>query len=138
MKAHIKAADGLDLGSILELTPPILLHLLDWFVKSKEGKVSGIWGNAGLSNVPGPREYLHLGNMPMSNWVSMGLLMHGLALNTTVWSYADKFNLCVLADSHLLPDGWEFIDYYRDAFSEYCELLDAGNHEPFEHILDRG
>jgi diacylglycerol O-acyltransferase len=126
MKAHIKAAEGLDLGSILEVTPPMLLHLLDWLVKSKEGKVSGIWGNAALSNVPGPREYLHLGKMTMINWVSMGQVMHGMALNTTVWSYADKFNLCVLADSQLLPDGWEFIAYFQDAFSEYRELLDAG------------
>jgi diacylglycerol O-acyltransferase len=128
MKAHLKTAEGLDLGTILEVTPPMMLHLLDWFVKRKDGKVSGIWGNAGLSNVPGPREYLHLGHMRVSNWVSMGQIFHGLALNTTVWSYADKFNLCVLADGRLLPDGWEFIAYFREAFTEYRELLDAGNH----------
>jgi diacylglycerol O-acyltransferase len=129
MKEHIKSAEGLDVTTIMEVMPPFMLRLLDWFVKKKEGKVSGIWGNAGLSNVPGPREYLHLGDMTMSNWVSMGQIFHGLALNTTVWSYADKFNLCVLADSRLLPDGWEFTAYFRDAFSEYRELLETTNNE---------
>jgi hypothetical protein len=60
----------------------------------------------------------------MSNWISMGQIFHGLALNTTVWSYAGKFNLCILADRNLLPDGWELIGYFREAFDEYRTLLD--------------
>jgi hypothetical protein len=47
---------------------------------------------------------------------------HGMALNTTVWSYAGK---CILADSHFLPDGWVLIDYFKGAFDDYRELLDA-------------
>jgi hypothetical protein len=49
-----------------------------------------------------------------------------MALNTTVWSYAGKFNLCILADHKLLPDGWELAGYYREAFSGYADLLDSG------------
>ncbi len=124
MKEHIVAAEGMDLSSILEITPPALLKLLAWVVKKSEGRFSGIWGNAALSNVPGPREPLHLGNISLSNWISMGQIFHGMALNTTVWSYAGKFNLCILADRHLLPDGWELIGYFREAFDEYRTLLD--------------
>jgi WS/DGAT/MGAT family acyltransferase len=124
MKAHLREAEGLDVASILEITPPALLHLLDWFVRKKEGKFSGIWGNAGLSNVAGPRQPLYLGRMRMSNWVSMGQVFHGMALNTTVWSYANNFNLCILADQKLLPDGWEMIRLYREAFARYAELLE--------------
>jgi hypothetical protein len=102
------------------------LHLLDWLVKKKEGKFSGIWGNAALSNVAGPRESLYMGHMKLSNWISMGQIFHGMALNTTVWSYAGKFNLCILADHKLLPDGWELAGYYREAFSGYADLLDSG------------
>jgi WS/DGAT/MGAT family acyltransferase len=127
MKAHIKAADGLDISSVLEVTPPVLLHLLDWFVKKKEGKFSGIWGNAALSNVAGPREPLYLGQMQMSNWVSMGQIFHGMALNSTVWSYAGQFNLCILSDHGFLPNGWELIDHYCEAFAQYAELLDPGD-----------
>jgi hypothetical protein len=126
MKAHLAEAQGLDVSSILEVTPPALLHLLDWLVKKKEGKFSGIWGNAALSNVQGPRDPLYMGHMRMSNWVSMGQIFHGMALNTTVWSYAGKFNLCILADHKLLPNGWELAGFYREAFAEYAELLDSG------------
>jgi WS/DGAT/MGAT family acyltransferase len=126
MKAHLAEAQGLDVSSILEVTPPALLHLLDWLVKKKEGKFSGIWGNAALSNVAGPRVSLYMGHMKLSNWVSMGQIFHGMALNTTVWSYAGKFNLCILADHKLLPNGWELAGYYREAFAEYADLLDSG------------
>jgi WS/DGAT/MGAT family acyltransferase len=123
MKAHLEGAEGLDISSILEITPPFLLHLLDWVVKKKDGKFSGIWGNAALSNVAGPRNSLYLGHMQMSNWVSMGQIFHGMALNSTVWSYAGKFNLCILADHKLLPDGWELVAHYREAFAQYADLL---------------
>jgi len=125
MKAHLAEAEGLDVTSILEVTPPALLRLLDWFVKRSEGKFSGIWGNAALSNVSGPGQPLYLGNMRMANWVSMGQIFHGMALNTTVWSYDGKFNLCILADHKLLPDGWELARYYRAAFAEYTDVLAA-------------
>ena len=123
MKAHIKAAEGADLSTIIEIVPPILIRLMDWMVKHKEGKF-GVWGNAAISNVPGPREPLYLGGMQLKNWVSMGMVAHGLGVNTTVWSYAGKFNLCILADKKLLPDGWELVQYYREAFDEYKHLYD--------------
>ena len=135
MKAHIRAAEGLDVSSILEITPPVLLYLLDWLVKKKEGKFSGIWGNAALSNVAGPRDHLYLGQVQLSNWVSMGQIFHGLALNSTVWSYAGQFNLCLLADHKLLNNGWELINYYCEAFAEYADLLESA--EEREAIADR-
>jgi diacylglycerol O-acyltransferase len=122
MKAHIIAAEGSDLSNILEITPPALIRLLDWVVKHKDGKF-GVWGNATISNVPGPPEPLYMGAMKLKNWISMGMVAHGLGLNTTVWSYAGQFNLCILADKKLLPDGWELIAYFRDAFAEYQHLL---------------
>ena len=123
MKAHIVAAEGADLSNILEITPPALIRLLDWVVKHKDGKF-GVWGNAAISNVPGPREPLYMGAMKLKNWISMGMVAHGLGLNTTVWSYAGQFNLCILADKKLLPDGWELIAHFRDAFAEYRVLLE--------------
>lgn len=128
MKEHLAAAEGLDLSSILEVTPPLAIRLLDWVVKHKEGKF-GVWGNAAISNVAGPREPLYMGAMRLSNWVSMGMVAHGLGTNTTVWSYAGKFNLCVLADKNLLPDGWELMGYFRTAFDEYLQLLEASKRE---------
>ena len=121
MKEHLAHAEGLDLSSLLELTPPLLLRVMDWWVARSGGK-TGIWGNAALSNVPGPREPLHMGHLRVKNWISMGQIFHGLGLNTTVWSYAGQFNLSILADKNLLPDGWELVSYFTEAFDEYAAL----------------
>ena len=59
----------------------------------------------------------------------MGMVAHGLGLNTTVWSYAGQFNLCILADKKLLPDGWELVEYFREAFDEYRHLHDQAQQE---------
>ena len=123
MKEHIKASEGADISTILEITPPVLIRLMDWMVKYKQGKF-GVWGNAAISNVPGPRQPLYLGAMELKNWISMGMVAHGLGLNTTVWSYAGQFNLCILADKKLLPDGWELVEYFRESFDEYRHLHD--------------
>jgi len=56
----------------------------------------------------------------------MGQIFHGMAINTTVWSYAGNFNLCILADHKLLPNGWELAGFYREAFAEYADLLNSG------------
>ena len=123
MKEHLAVAEGADIASLLEISPPILLRLLDWVVKRQEGRF-GLFGNAVLSNVAGPRETLYLGQAKLANWISMGQIFHGLGLNTTVWSYAGQFNLCILADTRLLRDGWELIGYFHDAFAEYRTLSD--------------
>ncbi|MCB1846209.1 MAG: DUF1298 domain-containing protein, partial [Halieaceae bacterium] len=125
---HIKACEGADISTILEITPPVLIRLMDWMVKYKHGKF-GVWGNAAISNVPGPRQPLYLGAMELKNWISMGMVAHGLGLNTTVWSYAGQFNLCILADKKLLPDGWELVEYFREAFDEYRHLHDQAQQE---------
>ncbi len=124
MKEHIAVSEGSDIASLLEITPPALIRLLDWWVKKKDGKF-GVWGNCAISNVPGPREPLYMGAMRLNNWVSMGMVAHGMGVNTTVWSYARNFNLCILADRKLLPDGWQLIGYFRDAFDEFRTILDS-------------
>jgi len=123
MKEHLAAAEGADISNILEITPPLLIRIMDWMVKRREGRF-GVWGNAAISNVPGPREPLYMGAMKLKNWISMGMIAHGLGLNTTVWSYAGQFNICILADKKLLPDGWELAGFFREAFGEYQALLE--------------
>ena len=60
--------------------------------------------------------------MRLDNWVSSGQVTHGMAINVTAWSYAENFNLCVLADKKVLPDAWCFIRYFSEALDEYDQL----------------
>jgi diacylglycerol O-acyltransferase / wax synthase len=123
MKEHIKAAQGIDMSGVLEITPPLMVDLMHWNVRRNKGK-RGIGGNLAVSNVAGPRDPLYLGRMRLANWVSIGHLTHGTALNVTVWSYADRLNLSIIADKRVLPDGWILLNHFRDAIAEYGALPD--------------
>lgn len=123
MKAHFKAAIGIDLASILELTPRAVIRLLGWYLRRKQGK-SSMFGHLALSNVPGPRRRLYLGRAPIDEWISIGHILAPTALNCTAWSYADNFTITILADQKLLPDGWVLIAYFREALAEYAQLLE--------------
>ena len=135
MKEHYREAEGADMGSVLELLPEFAIKLLNRSIARTRGK-SGIGGNAMLSNVPGPRETLYLGETRLENWVSSGQVTHGMAINVTAWSYAENFNLCVLADKKLLPDGWLFIRYFSEALDEYDRLAGqtSGSSPPPLHV----
>lgn len=121
MKAHFKAIEGADPGSIMEILPLFFFRLPDWIVKHRKYAI-GQNANALLSNVKGPSSPLYWGKIPMTNWISMGQINQGTAINTTVWSYAGKFNLCVMADKKLLPDGWAMMDHFRESFDLYKDL----------------
>jgi WS/DGAT/MGAT family acyltransferase len=124
MKEHFEASKGADLLSLIGIMPVPMLRLPDWLVKRSKSKV-GMNGNVILSNVKGPSERLYLGQLPLVNWISTGQILHGVGINVTVWSYAGNFNLCILADKKLLPDGWPMIDRFREAFTEYANLSGA-------------
>lgn len=113
MKAHIEAARGSDITALARLTPMPLMRLKGWLIRRRGGKF-GIGGNVAVSNVPGPRSPLHFGPMEVSNWFSTGQIYDGTSLNMTLWSYCGKANLCILADSKVLPNGWVLYDYFRE------------------------
>ena len=87
------------------------------------GPLGGCSGSADA--VPGPRSPLQLGKIRLEHWYSIGQITHGAALNITVWSYVDQFNLCILADRALLPDAWKLIDHFEASIVE-LEAVAAG------------
>ncbi len=123
-KEHIAASDGADINSLVSLAPEWLTRLISWWVRSREGRV-GIFGNALLSNVPGPRQPLYLGPTRVSNWFSTGQVFDGTSLNLTMWSYCGKANLCIFADKSVLPDGWKLFDYFTGELDTLIELAET-------------
>jgi diacylglycerol O-acyltransferase len=117
MKEHMEAARGADITSLVQLSPPWLTKLIRWRINAQQGKF-GLFGNILLSNVPGPRESLYLGNAVVENWFSTGQIFDGTGINMTLWSYCKNANLCVLADSEILPDAWVVFNYF-------CQELEA-------------
>jgi len=126
MKEHLKASveAGADFSAVMELLLPLVIRAIRYSIHKQGGKV-GFFGNLGLSNVPGPRNPLYLGNYKMENWYSMGPIVDGTTLNLTLWSYCEKVNLCLLADSKIVPDGWELFNNFATELKTLVALIPA-------------
>lgn len=124
MKAYVARSKGLGLTKMLDLMPPLFAHATGLLVEHTKGKVN-LGGNLVLSNVAGPRVPLRMLDSTVVNWLSIGQVSGGLALNTTAWSYADKFNICLMADAKVVPDGWVLIDYIADEIAAFRKLAET-------------
>jgi len=62
--------------------------------------------NLVLSNVPGPRQRLHVGQAMLEAIYSVGPILEGIGLNITAWSYADALHVSVLGCPTSVPDPW--------------------------------
>jgi len=124
MKAHYRAIAGADLSALVQLSPPGLIRLGDWFIRRSGGRFSTC-GNVTLSNVRGPDRPLFLGPYRVEQWFSIGQVFEGTPLNITLWSYCDSANLCVLADPQVVPDPWLLCSYVRDELASLVALATA-------------
>jgi len=119
-KEHFAATKDADLSKIIEIIPGALVSALVWANEKTNGRYSP-FKNIGVSNVPGPSRPLYLGQWKLDRWFSTGQVAHGAALNFTVWSYGDQFNLGVMADAEAVPDAWPLIAGFRASLDELLE-----------------
>jgi WS/DGAT/MGAT family acyltransferase len=114
MKAYFEATREASIAALMNLLPPAVPKIVARVNEMKGGGLLPFW-NVVLSNVPGPRAPLKLGNLRLAEWYSIGQLAHGSTLNVTVWSYVDQFNLSVLADPAVLPDAWQLVNHFESS-----------------------
>jgi diacylglycerol O-acyltransferase len=124
-KEHFAATKDADLSKIIEIIPGALVSALVWADEKTDGRYSP-FKNVGVSNVPGPRSTLYLGQWKLDRWFSTGQVAHGAVLNFTVWSYGDQFNLGVLADAQAVADVWPLVEGFRASLDELLEAAGAG------------
>jgi WS/DGAT/MGAT family acyltransferase len=117
MKQYFEATREANVAALFNLLPPLVPKAVDRINEMKSGGVLPFY-NVVASNVPGPRAPLQLGKIRMAQWFSTGQVAHGAALNVTVWSYVDQFNVCILADRDVLPDTWKLMEYFDASLAE--------------------
>ncbi|HEY1635208.1 MAG TPA: wax ester/triacylglycerol synthase family O-acyltransferase [Acidimicrobiales bacterium] len=74
--------------------------------------------NLVISNVPGPRQPLHIAGGRLLDIYSMGPILEGIGLNVTVWSYLDRLGFGLVACRETMPDLWDLADHLDDALAE--------------------
>ena len=83
-------------------------------------------GNVSVSNVPGPREKLQVGNFELETLYSVGPLMEGGGLNITVWSYADQLNFSIVTCKKLVSDPQRIARYIEDEVAALEQIPTTG------------
>jgi diacylglycerol O-acyltransferase / wax synthase len=87
--------------------------------------------NVTISNVPGPRDLLKLGDAPVRHFVPVSTVVDGQGLNITVQSYRDTLDLGLVSCRELVPDLDHLADLHIQEFEKLAVL--AGVEAPGTH-----
>lgn len=74
--------------------------------------------NIVVSNVPGPRETLYWNGAKLEGIYPVSIAMDGQATNITVVSYAEKFEIGIIACRRTLPHMQKLLQYLEDGLVE--------------------
>ena len=96
--------------------PPLVVRKLSGLMARTNAHLK--MQNLVVSNVPGPREHVHVAGATISEFYSVGPLVAGSGLNITVWSYAGQLNMSVLADAETVNDAHEVTEALLREFAE--------------------
>ena len=91
--------------------------------------------NVAISNVPGPPMPLYLAGARMLTNYPTSIVVHGMAFNITVQSYAGSLDFGMMADAKAMPDVKAFAQAVEIAFDDLRALplpheLHAAAHAP--------
>ncbi len=81
--------------------------------------------NVTISNVPGPRDLLRLGDAPARHFVPVSTVVDGQGLNITVQSYRDTLDLGLVSCRELVPDLDHLADLHIEEFERLAALADV-------------
>ncbi len=79
--------------------------------------------NLAISNVPGPPVPLYLAGARFLTFHPLSIVMHGLALNITIQTYAGQVDFGIVAGKQALPHAQALADAISQAFREAQALL---------------
>ncbi len=118
-KAQQRILGETTFGSWVQYTPPAPYA---WLMRQYSGRRLGDRVpppiNLVVSNVPGPSVPLEVHGAQLRELYSVGPVLEGVGLNVTVWSYAGRLHVGLLADADLLPELAELAGAMGPALDE--------------------
>ncbi|MGH8847515.1 MAG: WS/DGAT domain-containing protein, partial [Polaromonas sp.] len=79
--------------------------------------------NLAISNVPGPPVPLYLAGARILTFHPLSIVLHGLALNITIQSYAGQVDFGIVADKKALPHAKDLAKAIEAAFGQAQALM---------------
>lgn len=79
--------------------------------------------NLAISNVPGPPVPLYLAGARLLSFHPLSIIVHGIALNITVQTYAGQVDFGIVADRNALPHADELASGIEAAFQQAQALM---------------
>jgi diacylglycerol O-acyltransferase / wax synthase len=87
--------------------------------------------NTVVSNVPGPPVPLYMCGGKVVAVFPSSVILEGMGLNVTVFSYLDRVDFGILVDPDLVPDIWVLANEVRGALGD---LMDASGLGEPNHV----
>jgi diacylglycerol O-acyltransferase len=128
VKSSVSSLKGLLPTDYPSLLAPWLVGGAGKLALNAYGK-SGIAGrlpmlaNLAISNVPGPPVSLYLAGAKFLTFHPLSIIMHGLALNITIQTYAGHVDFGIIADKKALPQAKDLARAIEAAFVEAKSLM---------------
>ena len=79
--------------------------------------------NLAISNVPGPPVPLYLAGAKFLSFHPLSIVLHGLALNITIQTYAGQVDFGIVAGNKALPHAQDLVRAIEHAFAQAQALL---------------
>ena len=79
--------------------------------------------NLAISNVPGPPVPLYLAGAKFLTFHPLSIILHGLALNITIQTYAGQVDFGIVADRKALPHAKDLVREIEAAFAQAQALM---------------
>jgi WS/DGAT/MGAT family acyltransferase len=78
--------------------------------------------NFTVSNVRGPSTALYMAGARVHAFMPVNMLLDGMGLNITGFSYNGVLWVCAVSDRAMMPDPGFFMDCFRESFAEHLAL----------------
>jgi WS/DGAT/MGAT family acyltransferase len=126
-KDQFKAVPASALQDFTQFSPPALAAMASRML-ARSGIADQVNPpvNVTISNVPGPRHPLYLGDSMMKHSYPVSIVTDGMGLNMTCVSYMEHLDFGLISCREMIPDLWQMTDNLHDALAELSEAADRG------------
>jgi WS/DGAT/MGAT family acyltransferase len=132
-KEMVSAVGARRIQSLGEVASPLILGLaIRGVYQSQLMTKSPVRVNTIVSNVPGPPFPIYSCGARVTGIYTSSVILEGVGINATVFSYIDRIDFGFHADPDLVPDPWAIAEAIPEALAELMAASDLPAPTPVE------